>query len=498
MNIAKKVDIRDYLKKHPDLRVKDLDKEAWFWSDFSNQKHFNPKLFNDILKFWSNVLIETSKRGWLGEDILCLDREHLEETFSVYNGVSPAGFNCVTQEMYHTSELIPVEEFYSCKTWSGWILQSLFWGLQKVAGSNNILVAKKLVIMPTLKEAAERVLQYHEKNAVHGITDNLFTLTSFKAEYAAVAIPNVVLSETDLKVLLCYLEFELKMLVTEVLHEMSDEKKEECIIKIRSRKEKNISKLEISEIDRGIICIKETRKKLHTQVESVEEKIADLNKKISGYLIRKQKVQAKYSLKQKKNLEKILLERLSSLGTIEGILLKIEGAASDNEIIDIYSFGAGTLKGVLASEGLTTETVDATMDKLQDALADQKEIEDAMQINQTLIETSFGIDEELEEELEALLKEENAISTPEKRPVSQPVTESTSFQPIKESTAKKIDQPDKTPLSTLRSISNVEDKELEELEKMFAELEALPAPIHTPRTSDSKSKQREETILTSE
>lgn len=138
------------------------------------------------------------------------------------------------------------------------------------------------------------------------------------------------------------------------------------------------------------------------------------------------------------------------------------------------------------------------MDKLQDALADQKEIEDAMQINQTLIETSFGIDEELEEELEALLKEENAISTPEKRPVSQPVTESTSFQPIKESTAKKIDQPDKTPLSTLRSISNVEDKELEELEKMFAELEALPAPIHTPRTSDSKSKQREETILTSE
>lgn len=140
------------------------------------------------------------------------------------------------------------------------------------------------------------------------------------------------------------------------------------------------------------------------------------------------------------------------------------------------------------------------MDKLQDALADQKEIEDAMQINQTLIETSLGIDEELEEELEALLKEENAISTPEKRPVSQPVTESTSFQPIKESTVKKIDQPDKTPLSTLQSISNViEDKELEELERMFAELEALPsAPKHTPKTSDSKSKQREEMILTSE
>jgi charged multivesicular body protein 7 len=213
-------------------------------------------------------------------------------------------------------------------------------------------------------------------------------------------------------------------------------------------------------------------------------------------------VQAKYSLKQKKNLEKILLERLSSLGAIEGILLKIEGAASDNEIIDIYSFGAGALKGVLASEGLTTENVDATMDKLQDALADQKEIEDAMQVNQTLIEASLEIDEELEEELEALLEEEGVISTPEKQPVSQPVTESASFQPIEKSTVKKIAQPIKMPLPTSQSVSNVinviEDKELEELERMFAEMEALPsAPQHTPRTADSKSKQREEMILTS-
>ena len=122
--------------------------------------------------------------------------------------------------MYHSSELIPIDEFYSYITsnnsWSGWIIQSLFWGLQKVTGSNNVSDAKKLIIMPTLKEAAERVVQHHEKNAVHGITDNLYTLTSFKAKYASVAIPNVVLSEIDLKVLLYYLEFNQKMLVTEV------------------------------------------------------------------------------------------------------------------------------------------------------------------------------------------------------------------------------------------------------------------------------------------
>jgi hypothetical protein len=39
-----------------------------------------------------------------------------------------------------------------------------------------------------------------------------------------------------------------------------------------------------------------------------------------------------------------------------------------------------------------------------------------------------------------------------------------------------------------------EDKELEELEKMLAEMEAVPQ--HTPKIPDSKSKQREEMILT--
>jgi hypothetical protein len=116
------------------------------------------------------------------------------------------------------------------QSWSGWVIQSLFWGMQKVTGFNNVSLAKKLVIIPTLKEAAERVLQHHEKNAVHGITDNLFTLTSFKEEFADVAVPNVVLSDTDLKVLLYYLEFEKKMLVTEVWHGTSEEEKEELVI----------------------------------------------------------------------------------------------------------------------------------------------------------------------------------------------------------------------------------------------------------------------------
>ena len=116
MRPAKKADIRDYLNRCPDLRDGDLDKEDWYWSDFSNQKNFNPILFNNALKFWSNVLIETSKRGWLSEDILCLNRENLGEVFSVHRGVSPLGLNCVIVKLQYLNYLIIVNEFraYSC------------------------------------------------------------------------------------------------------------------------------------------------------------------------------------------------------------------------------------------------------------------------------------------------------------------------------------------------------------------------------------------------
>src|SRR5437868_6670558 len=102
------------------------------------------------------------------------------------------------------------------------------------------------------------------------------------------------------------------------------------------------------------------------------------------------------------------------------------------------------------------------MDKLQDAFADQKEIEDAMQVNQTLIEAP-EIDEELEKELEALLEEEDSIvSTPIKQPISQPVMESVISQKTGKSTLKKaIVQPEETTSPVLNA---VEDKELAELE----------------------------------
>ncbi|CAG8730212.1 11947_t:CDS:2, partial [Racocetra fulgida] len=285
--------------------------------------------------------------------------------------------------------------------------------------------SSKWVKMDTLKEAACRVIQHQEKHGINGVTDNLFTLSSFKAEFASIAMPNVILSDFDLKILITYLESERKILITDSLHEDVNKKENDMIIKFRARNVNVNTKFEITSIDRGIIYIKETCNKLHQQIHDIEERIKEyvfqnlllvvnswrtyqdftlffrISAKIRNHILQKQSVMAKHRLRQKIHLEKVLSKRVGSLETVEGILLKIQGAATDAEIIDIYNVGANTLHDVMASNGLTADSVDATIDRLQEILADQQEIDEAMKLgNETLLDTTIVQDDELEKELE--------------------------------------------------------------------------------------------------
>ncbi|CAG8610902.1 6869_t:CDS:2, partial [Scutellospora calospora] len=381
-------ELRVYLRSLQELETQ--NRIDWYWSDFTILKSTDQSTYNDCIRFWKKVLFETSSRGLLGEDIICLEtNECLENNFQ-NKGYSPLSLPCVIQEMYMTNELIPVDEFISnlTKFWSSWlvsrfIINPIYWGIQKFISSGNYSY-EKWIKMDTLKEAANRVLQHQEKHGINGITDNLFTLSTFKTEFATKSIPNVTLSDTDLKVLITYL-----------------------IIKFKPRNINTNTKFEIASIDRGIIHIKETCNKLHQQIHDIEERIKEVSSKIYKHILQKQKVIAKHHLRQKMHLEKVLSKRAGSLVTVEEILLKIQGAATDAEIIDIYNVGANTLHDVMASTGLTIDSVDATIDKLQDVLADQQEIDEAMKLgSDSTLDASLIQDDELEKELEDLLKDE--------------------------------------------------------------------------------------------
>jgi hypothetical protein len=66
------------------------------------------------------------------------------------------------------------------------------------------------------------------------------------------------------------------------------------------------------------------------------------------------------------------------------------------------------LAGILSRHGLSVDSVEDTMEGVQNVLADQLEIEEAISDGQQRIleDSSPGLDEEVERELDALLKEE--------------------------------------------------------------------------------------------
>ncbi len=79
-------------------------------------------------------------------------------------------------------------------------------------------------------------------------------------------------------------------------------------------------------------------------------------------------------------------------------------------MVQAFNLGADTLKDLLGEDGLTLESVDEAMQKIQNALENQKEIEDA--INMGNNEISEYNDEDMEDELSQLVQEEARVSSP--------------------------------------------------------------------------------------
>src|SRR2546430_6250140 len=100
--------------------------------------------------------------------------------------------------MHSESELIPLGVFYSTfisQGWLGWmyttlISQPIKWTFQNLIGSEPVVTAsEKWVKMDKLKEASARIVQLHERIALHGISDNLYTIATFKGEFASKVFP---------------------------------------------------------------------------------------------------------------------------------------------------------------------------------------------------------------------------------------------------------------------------------------------------------------------
>lgn len=138
--------------------------------------------------------------------------------------------------------------------------------------------------------------------------------------------------------------------------------------------------------------------------------------------------------------------------------------------------GADALRGLLGQDGLSIESVDDVMQKIQDTFEDQKEIEDALMMGN---EEISGIDDdEIENELSQLVQEEH-IST--KTPSPVPV---------------QVQLPKKLPAASASSITadtaSSVNSELSRLNQMFSSVKGVPTSITPPPSAENEGTKQKE------
>ncbi|KAG8934572.1 hypothetical protein FRC02_009652 [Tulasnella sp. 418] len=396
------------------------------FADVSIQKNANQEGYRSTLAWWTRLLQSVVQSGNQpsSDDVLILHASEELPAALRWNKVGrPLGLGLIVQDLTSEGTLVPVTSFISSpaslyyqpglayRTASYIIGRPLWWALSQMSlvdGSSSLTDEERwkkakgdYVVRSLVERAAEAVISHQRSKAQLSLTNNLYSAGSFKEEFGKIAIKGSTLSQEDVKVLLRHLERDRKVII-----------RDKEVIKFIET-EMHHRPQQITETDKGVLEMKITISRLEEQIEEIQNQITERTNKIKDFLRKGQKVMATSYLRSRKQLEEVLGKRLGSLETIQTILLKIENAANDLEIMRAYETSTNTLKTILAKPELQLENVERTLDAMSEALADHKEIDDAIKLG---MEDTSGVDEdELEEELKMLEEERRAEIEQEKR-----------------------------------------------------------------------------------
>ncbi|CAO1624721.1 unnamed protein product [Parajaminaea phylloscopi] len=257
------------------------------------------------------------------------------------------------------------------------------------------------VCWQNLEAAGSTVLSAHFARSTSPL-DCLFTLATFR-DLVSSALPHLQ-SDVDLRVLLKYLCRDRGLAVTQ-----------DGIVKLaRSEGEVGAVK-QLSQDDKALVAVKETHAKLEKQIQQIEERIRDRESALTQAIRTKQpQKMSLHLLRSKRELTELLQRRLDSKAQLDTILLKIEQSASDIEILDAYEASTGVLRNLTAKSG-GVERVESVMSKLEDAMADQAEVDGAMREGNEAVHRTTRTAAELEEDERELQEEMARLEEEEQR-----------------------------------------------------------------------------------
>ena len=289
------------------------------YSDISRQKHSNPTTYNANITWWHTTLEAIVSRGWLPNtpDRLILHAEQSLLEILRYERVgkplclgtvivrclscskklsSRPSFSLAKTELVDSRDAVPLQQFLTALQSvhdPGWLPyrvvafvlgKPLQWALHQL----NLNSAEDesdterwnhikgdYVLVGVAERAADAVLALQRTRGVT-LADTLYSFDSFRATFAASALPGVTLSDKDLRVLVKFLERDRRVVITEKEVRRNDSlwglytyfyQVIKFVVPASS------SAQEVTAIDRGILELKTAIADLSTQIDHITEKI---------------------------------------------------------------------------------------------------------------------------------------------------------------------------------------------------------------------------------
>ncbi|KAK0459826.1 uncharacterized protein EV420DRAFT_1675979 [Desarmillaria tabescens] len=361
--------------------------QALYSNNISWQKNSDPAGFHASIEWWRRTFeafVASGIQTNISSRLVLNASARISESLRVEGVGKPAGLSTVItppaliplsaflslpQSIYASHSLLHILPSLVARSGGHWVqigVDGLFF-----SNAGDSKWHGEYVIMSLLERAAERILA-EQKAKSGGPSDGIYSVERFRLDFAACINETHIMSEMDAKVLIKFLERDKNIITVD---------KE--VIKFID-KDAPPETWRITAVDRGVLELKSAVANLHGQIEGLQKKI-DLSTH-----------KAAEALRQKRQLQDVLVKRLGALDTLESTLIRVEAAAANVHILESYAQSTSTLRAILSHPS-----------RWRKPNADAKEIDEAVRIGGDIaVGTNEIFDEdELQAELNGLIQE---------------------------------------------------------------------------------------------
>ncbi|SCV69144.1 BQ2448_2164 [Microbotryum intermedium] len=410
-----------YLSSLPELSSA---RGQFLYSSFSSRKQSNPTGYAGALSWWRNQLVRMTSQALFGQHRLVLkvddDLRHLLRTAKLGR---PASVGTVIAEMVHGRSCILLSTYLASPSTGttsssgtsllGLVTRPLAWAASRLLGRASASSSSstttydeavewsnrqgEYVVVPLVEKATTALLPLLETHLSDPLS-RLMTVHMFRAQFGSRLLPassegtenNAELSTLDVQVLvkhLCdqgYCVQKGEALKFRPFHSTST----------------TTEPLTLTSSDLSILSLVSTLSQLEAYILSLQTRIKTYHTLATSALSTQQPTPLiKSYLSQKQHLQKTLDQKLAACDRLKQVLLGIETASSDQEMIQAMEVGATVLREVLGDPEMKRKRVEEVNERVAQGL------EEARELNEEVLRgAGVGLDEQGEREIEDELK----------------------------------------------------------------------------------------------